>query len=115
MKNLKKITTVALVGATVFSLSSCGPKAKDNKDFTYYSYTTALGTNWNPHTWETNADSGMLGYIESPFVDVTIKNSKTGEYQWVYEMAESVTDVTEKCKDNLTKRTSDTRERGAAS
>ena len=110
MKLFKKISAFALVGATVFSLTACkegstgeGTPEAVKKDYTYYSYTSALGTNWNPHTWETNADSGMLGYIESPFVDVTVKNSTSGEYQWVYEMATSITDVTASHRDDLVK------------
>ena len=69
----------------------------DGKDYTYKTGTTSLGTNWNPHTWDTNADDSMLSYVSSPFVDMSILDSENGVYQWVYEMATSVTDVT---KDN---------------
>ncbi|MBQ4064937.1 MAG: hypothetical protein IJD10_02440, partial [Clostridia bacterium] len=66
--------------------------------YTYKSYTTALGTNWNPHTWDTNADQSILGYLSSPFVTMSILDSENGVFQWVYEMATSITDVT---KDNV--------------
>lgn len=83
------------------------PTKDDNnvvaKDYTYKSATTALGTNWNPHTWDTNADQSMLGYVSSPFVDMSIKDSVNGVYQWVYEMATSVKDVTKDHQDDLTK------------
>ena len=75
----------------------------DGKDYTYKSYTTALGTNWNPHTWETSVDDSILSYVSSPFVDMSILDSENGVYQWVYEMATSVTDVTKDHTDDLTK------------
>ena len=65
-----------------------------SKNYTYKTATTALGSNWNPHAWETSADDSMLGYISSPFVDMSIKDSEKGVYQWVFEMATAVTDVT---------------------
>lgn len=72
-------------------------------EYTYKGYATALGTNWNPHTWEDSSDSSVLGYTTSPFVDMTIKDSVNGVYQWVYEMATEITDVTKDHKDDLTK------------
>lgn len=73
-------------------------------DFTYKSGTTALGSNWNPHAWDTNADSSMLGYVTSPFVDMSIKTTADGgTYQWVYEMATAITDVTATHQSDLTK------------
>lgn len=75
----------------------------DGKDYTYKTATTALGTNWNPHTWDTNADQSMLSYVSSPFVDMSILDSENGVYQWVYEMATSIKDVTKDHQDDLTK------------
>ena len=75
----------------------------DGKDYTYTTGTTALGTNWNPHTWDTNADQSMLSYVSSPFVDMSILDSENGVYQWVYEMATSIKDVTKDHQDDLTK------------
>ena len=73
------------------------------KEYTYKSWASSLGTNWNPHTWENNADSAMMGYIESPLVDLSVLNSEEGTYQWVYEMATSIKDVTADHQDDLTK------------
>lgn len=73
------------------------------KSYTFNDYTTALGTNWNPHTWETNADDTLLSYVSSPFCTMSIKDSENGVYQWIYEMATSITDVTKDHKDDLTK------------
>ena len=74
-----------------------------SKSYTYKTATTALGSNWNPHAWETSADDSMLAYISSPFVDMSIKDSEKGVYQWVYEMATAVTDVTAANQGDLTK------------
>ncbi len=71
--------------------------------FTQKLYDTALGTNWNPHTWEMNSDDAILSYLSTPLVNLTIKDSEEGVYQWIYEMATSVTDVTKDHKDDITK------------
>ncbi len=97
---------ILLVG----SLASCGPttSASDdpvdlNPEYTYRSYTSALAKNWNPHTWETNADSGVNDYLGEGFVSLTAKDTKNGIYQWAYDMAESVKDVTKAKKEDITK------------
>ncbi len=63
-------------------------------DFTYNTSTTALATNWNPHTWEMNSDSTVLSYLTMGFVSLSIDDSEEGVYQWVYDMATSIEDVT---------------------
>ena len=98
MRKASKVLCVLLVLAMVFGLAACGKPANNNTaeapTYTLNLATTALGNNWNPHTWETNADDAVNGYITSPFVTMSIKDSKNGVYQWVYEMATAVTDVT---------------------
>ncbi len=71
-------------------------------DYTYNSYSTALGSNWNPHAWETNAEQSMLGYITSPFVTIEALDTEEGLYQWVGEMATGIKDVTAEKTDLLT-------------
>ena len=78
------------------------PEAKVG-DYTYNSWSTALGSNWNAHTWETDAESSMLGYITSPFVSIEAKDTVNGIYQWVGEMATAIKDVTNDNKDLLDK------------
>ena len=111
-KTLRLVAVVLLACMMLTVLASCSSKKTTTttekpvdpaKTYTYRSYSTSLGNNWNPHTWETNADSGILGYLSSPFVDMSIKDSVTGEYQWVYEMATAVTDVTATHQGDLTK------------
>ncbi len=77
------------------------PEAKLGS-YTYNSYATALGSNWNPHTWETSAESSMLGYITSPFVTIEALDTVEGLYQWVGEMATGIKDVTAQKQDLLT-------------
>ena len=110
-RTIKKIVSVVLVLAMLATICLTAVGCLGNKDDngdktpakealatgTYNSYTSALGTNWNPHTWENNADSSIMSYIETPFVDMTVKDSKTGEYQWIFLAATEITDVT---KDN---------------
>lgn len=128
---LKRIGMFALAAFAALGLASCDKKNDDqnkNKptdpvvdpgvdptdpedelelvtsgDYTYHSYGEALGDNWNPHTWEVDADNTILSYLSVGFVDMTIKDSEKQEYQWIYEMAESVEDVTSKYQSDLTK------------
>ncbi len=110
---INKICSLFLALALLsFCLVGCGRKKKPNDtndssikegEYTYRSWATSLGTNWNPHTWELNADRTIMGYIESPLVDISILNSEEGTYQWVYEMAESIKDVTAENRADLVK------------
>lgn len=69
--------------------------------YTYKIYTDALGNNWNPHSWENNADETILDYLSSPLCAMTVKDSATGEYQWTFEMATSIQDVTAENQEDL--------------
>ena len=107
---LSLVLVLAVMLSSVLSLASCewleglfGKKYEGAGDYTYRSYTTAFGTNWNPHTWETSADSSMASYLESPFVTMEAKDTELGVYQWVYEMATEIKDVTAEHQDDLTK------------
>ena len=72
-------------------------------NYTYNSFALALGSNWNPHSWETNADQTILSYLTSPFVSIEAFDTEEGLYQWVGEMATSIKDVTAQKQDLLTK------------
>ena len=103
MKLTKKLLLVLVAVVTVCVVASCRPKPEEKETYTYKSWTTALGSNWNPHAWETNADDAILSYISSPFVTMSIKDSKEGVYQWVYEMATDVVDTTKENQADLEK------------
>ena len=115
---LSIVLALLMVAGTCAALASCGngnngggntpgntdgPAGTTEKTYTYKAGTTSLGTNWNPHSWETSGDSSMLGYITSPFVDMSILDSEKGVYQWVYEMATSIKDITADKQGDLTK------------
>ncbi|MBQ8150816.1 MAG: hypothetical protein IJ041_09900, partial [Clostridia bacterium] len=105
MRNwLKTVASLVLVLCMVVGMTaSFAEEAPAVDTYTYRSATTALGNNWNPHTWETNADDSILSYLSDPFVTMSILDSENGVYQWVYKMATSVTDVTKDHLDDLTK------------
>jgi len=106
-KTMKRIVSLVLVvlmlGAVAVTAVACTPEEKKTSTYTYKSYSTALGTNWNPHTWETNADDSILSYVSAPFITMEAKDTENGVYQWVYEMATSIEDVTAQNQADLTK------------
>ena len=106
---MKKFLALLLAVVMVLSMTACGNKPGDAAVtttaavHTYHTYATALATNWNPHTWEMNSDSAVMAYIETPLVDMTIKDSETGEYQWIFQAANDIVDVTAANQGDLTK------------
>lgn len=105
-KNILKAVALVLLLCTAVSLfAACkdDPKPKAAAEYTYRSYSSALSTNWNPHTWEENSASTIHSFTEPGFVDLSALDTKNGIYQWVYEMATSVKDVTADNKGDLTK------------
>ncbi len=105
-KTMKRIISVALVLlmllTVVLATVGCSKKEKTYR-YTYNTYVDQMGTNWNPHVHETNPDSTILGYLETPLATMTVKDSEAGVYQWIFVAAESVTDVTADNKGDLTK------------
>ena len=102
---MKKILSCILAMAILVSLlAGCKLGGSANADgYTYNSYTSALATNWNPHTWEMNADRSVLDYLSTPLADMTIKDSSTGEYQWIFVAATDIQDVTKDHQSDLEK------------
>ena len=74
------------------------------KAYTLREYISATPSSWNPHNWQTDGDSYVFGYTELGLVESTMKTD--GEYQWTYEMADAIEDITataeEKAKWNIT-------------
>lgn len=114
MKKATRLLALALAAGLV--LSACGNKGGNTSTssgggetevktgtYTYHSYSTALGSKWNPHTWDTNADDTILGYTTTPWCKMQVKDSENGVYQWVFEAATEITDVTKDHQDDLTK------------
>ena len=102
---MKKFLALTLALIMVLSLFAGCKKTEDETaaTYTYFTYTEALGTNWNPHTWEMDADSAVMSYIETPLTDLTIKDSEAGEYQWIFVAATDIQDVTADHQDDLVK------------
>ena len=91
---MKKKTLLLTLIASGLVLAACGGKPKEEEHFTYRGYASSLGTKWDPFTWETSADNSMLDYVSEGFVGMVPLNTKTGSWQWSYDLAKSVTDVT---------------------
>ena len=81
-------------------LMACAPMGVRG-EYTYRTYTAALGTNWNPHTWETSADRAVMDYLTTPLVSVLPLDSSEGSYQWSFDMAMGVEDVTASAREDL--------------
>ena len=120
--NAKKLIALLLAVVMVLGLVACGgnktdapaatnaPEATNGTEavaaadtYTYHSYANSLGTNWNPHTWEMSGDSDIMSYIQVGLVDMSIKDSTTGEYQWIFLAATDIIDVTAENQADLEK------------
>ena len=62
-------------------------------NYTYHLSMGASPINWNPHAWEMNNESTMMSYIEAPLCDISIAADGVN-FEWVFEMATSLEDVT---------------------
>lgn len=122
-KFLNRTLSFALVGMMVFSLAACG-KSKDKdqgasggdvtqtpggsdstdnngdsagtdtpKTYTYNVSAKASPINWNPHSWEMSSDDIIRTYTGMGLVDSTIAADGVN-FEWVYEMADAITDIT---------------------
>ena len=111
---MKKLLSLVLAVVMVLGLVACGGGNTETKpvettpvaeapSYTLNYYTSALGTVWNPHNWDTNGDSAILSYLETPLASMSILDSENGVYQWIYEAATYVKDVTAENQGDLTK------------
>ena len=103
---MKKFLALLLVLTMVVSMAACGGNKAGTDEavtYTYHGSTESLGTNWNPHSWDTSGDDAILSYVSSPFATMSILDSENGVYQWVYVAAESIEDVTADHQDDLVK------------
>ena len=72
-------------------------------EYTWHSAETALGNNWNPHTWETNADATLFSYQSGSLWVAAPLDSENGIMYFALQDATSVTDVTASHQDDLVK------------
>ncbi len=92
---VKKGTPLLALATLAMSLGLAGCNIGGKVAYTYRTWTTALGEDWNPHTWETNSESSMLDYLSEPLIDMAPLDTSKLSWQWVYRAAKSVTDVSQ--------------------
>ncbi|MBO5037559.1 MAG: hypothetical protein J6D42_10815 [Clostridia bacterium] len=72
-----------------------GKDYSDEAEYTLLEYIGGTtGLNWNPHAWETNDDSYVLGYITTPLYDFVINGDLSGYTIIPEAAAELPVDVT---------------------
>lgn len=98
-----KKTGTLLVAALAGSLVLAGCQTKAASHYTSRGWATSLADDWNPHSWETNADSSMLDYLTEPLIGTAPLDTEKLSWQWTYRAAKSVTDVTEDHVEDLDK------------
>ncbi len=76
---------------------------RDTTRYIYNTYSAELATNWNPHTWQKDADHAVLHYMEAPLADLTVKDSVKKEHQWIFVAASEIVDVTRDQQEDLIK------------
>lgn len=94
LTGIKKAVSLSLMVTVLSSITACSKdKGEEDKlSYTYNTYLEASPVCWNPHEWETNADTTLATYCEMGLVASTA--DENGKFQWTYEMAESITDIT---------------------
>lgn len=101
---MKKALSLILALAMLLTcVSALAESAEAPATYTYHTYSSSLGNKWNPHNWETNADDSIQSYLSTPLATMQVKDSENGVYQWVFEAATDVIDVTAEHQDDLTK------------
>ncbi len=92
MKHLARILAVVmLIGIVAGAAASCG--ASNSTTYTLNESMGASPLTWNPHTWETNADSYISSYCEMALVEPILAEDGVN-FEWCYEMATAVEDIT---------------------
>lgn len=98
MKSLKKLFMLVFITMGIFSLVACGKDEDETpkeKTYTYKDYAAGNPDKWNPHTWETNEDSYIMGFVEMGLYDFVLNSAKNG-YDIIPEMAAAApVDVTQ--------------------
>ena len=101
MRKLLSLVLALCMAITVMAAFAEGEPAAELPTYTYHTYSSSLGNNWNEHTWETSADDSIKSYLVTPLADMQILDSENGVYQWVFKAATDVIDVTADHQDDL--------------
>lgn len=89
---MKKLLAILLAAAMLLGMCSFAA-AEGEPSYTLHDSMAASPINWNPHAWEMNNESDLMVYTAPGLVDTTIAADGVN-FEWVYEMADAVTDVT---------------------
>lgn len=90
---IKRAVSLSMAAAMTMSLTGCGGSEKPSeKTYTYNTSMAASPKCWNPHTWSDSADKVLSQYCEMGLVSVIATDD--GGFQWAFEMAENITDIT---------------------
>ena len=98
---LKKIALLAVVGASVFTVASCGEKDGAKKgEYTYNTYLSVSPSDWNELTYQDANDTNIMSYLGSSFFTYDFKfdsegNIIDGEFTTNFDAATALEDVTE--------------------
>ena len=94
------LLALAIVIGLLPAISPAVYAVEASDTYTFNDHTTFLGTNWNPHAYE---DEKILQYLQTPFVDLSIKDTATNEYQWIFLAVTDIRDVTSSNQADLAK------------
>ena len=91
MKNTKKIAKLFVVCFSTFALIAC-QKTTANNEYTYHEAFGSTPSEWNPHILSQDASNSVHYLSSMGWVAMGMGANK--EYTWLYEMADSITDIT---------------------
>ncbi|MDR2504678.1 MAG: ABC transporter substrate-binding protein [Oscillospiraceae bacterium] len=92
---VKALLVVAAIAVTFFSgLTTVAAEEPWAPVYTYNLVDMASPLNWNAHEWEMSNESDLMGFVELALIDSTIAEDGVN-FEWVYEGATAVTDITE--------------------
>lgn len=95
MSMIRKLLAMLTMLAMVFTMCALGEETETAADtYTLHYAIGATPLNWNNHAWETSADDTIRAYMTPGLVDTTIAADGVN-FEWVYEMATAVEDITE--------------------
>ncbi|MCE5236499.1 MAG: ABC transporter substrate-binding protein [Clostridiaceae bacterium] len=112
-KWLSQLLAVMMVLSVLLAVAACQPTTQpgntaapgdssapvdtstpaETPTYTYNSVMGASPINWNPHAWQMDNEDWLRPYITAPFIDISIAPDGVN-YEWVYEAATAITDIT---------------------
>lgn len=89
---MKKIVRGIFLTAIIFSLIACHKGDVQESEYTYHEAIGGTPAEWNPHIMTSSNATFINSMTTIGWVQMGMKENK--DYQWTYEMAESITDIT---------------------